>query len=64
LRHLGQSRRFKAELVHFHDCVTRGTVPRTPITDGLGDIRLCTAILESHRSERSVVLRADLGDSA
>jgi predicted dehydrogenase len=63
-RILSHEASFKAELVHFHDCVTRGTVPRTPITDGLADIRLCTAILESHRSGRSVVLRAGLGDSA
>lgn len=61
-RLLSHEASFKTELLHFHDCITRGTAPRTPVSDGLGDIRLCAAILESHRSGRPVVLRDGVGD--
>jgi predicted dehydrogenase len=63
-RILSHESSFKAELVHFHDCVTNGTTPRTTVKDGLGDIRLCTAILESHRSRSPVDLTPDAGDGA
>ena len=61
-RLLSHEASFKTELVHFHDCVTRGTRPQTPVTDGLGDIRLCAAILESHRTGRPVALHDSSGD--
>jgi predicted dehydrogenase len=63
-RMLSHEASFKAELLHFHDCVTLGTVPRTPVSDGLADIHLCAAILESHRSGHPVVLRDGFGDAA
>jgi predicted dehydrogenase len=40
---------FKAELVHFHDCITRGAAPKTTATDALHDIVLCRSILMAHR---------------
>ncbi len=63
-RLLSHEASFKTELLHFHDCITRRTAPHTPVTDGLADIRLCTAILESHRSGRPVILRDGMGDIA
>ena len=40
---------FKEELMAFHDCVVSGTAPVTSGPDGLRDIALCQAIIESHR---------------
>jgi predicted dehydrogenase len=40
---------FKAELVHFHDCVTRERRPETDGRDGLGDVALCEAVAACHR---------------
>ena len=45
---------FKRELVAFHDCVVSGTQPVTSALDGLRDIALCQAIIESHREGRPV----------
>jgi len=41
---------FKAELVAFHDSAVSGTPPATSGRDGLRDIALCQAIIESHRT--------------
>jgi predicted dehydrogenase len=41
---------FKAELVAFHDSAVSGTAPVTSGLDGLRDIALCQAIIESHRT--------------
>ena len=41
---------FKAELVAFHDSAVSGTAPVTSGRDGLRDIALCQAIIESHRT--------------
>jgi predicted dehydrogenase len=40
---------FKRELAAFHDCVVNGTEPVTSGLDGLRDIALCQAMIESHR---------------
>jgi predicted dehydrogenase len=40
---------FKRELAAFHDCVVGGGRPVTSGLDGLRDIALCQAIIESHR---------------
>jgi predicted dehydrogenase len=40
---------FKRELVAFRDCVVNGTEPVTSGLDGLRDIALCQAIIESYR---------------
>ena len=40
---------FRAELVAFHDSAVSGTPPLTSGRDGLRDIALCQAIIESHR---------------
>jgi predicted dehydrogenase len=40
---------FKRELAAFADCVTTGTAPATSGHDGLADVALCQAIMESHR---------------
>jgi predicted dehydrogenase len=45
---------FKRELIAFHDCVVSGTEPVTSGLDGLRDIALCQAIIESHRLGRPV----------
>jgi len=41
---------FKAELAAFHDGATGGAAPVTSGRDGLRDIALCQAIIESHRT--------------
>ncbi len=41
---------FRAELVHFHACVTAGTPPLTSAADALHDIALCQSVIEAHRS--------------
>ncbi|HET7337985.1 MAG TPA: Gfo/Idh/MocA family oxidoreductase [Candidatus Dormibacteraeota bacterium] len=41
---------FKEELVHFHDCVTKGTQPVTSGRDALHDIALCESVVAVHRS--------------
>ncbi len=45
---------FKRELAAFYDCVVSGTAPVTSGLDGLRDIALCQAIIESHRHGRPV----------
>jgi predicted dehydrogenase len=45
---------FKRELIAFHDCVVNGTEPVTSGLDGLRDVALCKAIIESHRERRPV----------
>jgi len=40
---------FKRELIAFHDCVVNRTEPVTSGLDGLRDIALCQAIIESYR---------------
>ena len=40
---------FKQELIAFHHCVITGERPATSGLDGLRDIALCQAIIESHR---------------
>ncbi len=45
---------FKRELIAFHDSVVNGTEPLTSGLDGLRDIALCQAIIESHREGRPV----------
>lgn len=55
---------FKAELLHFHGCVTRGDAPRTPPADALRDIAFCRAIIEAHRTGRPVIAPTRIGDAA
>jgi len=45
---------FKRELVHFHECVTQGTQPRTTGIDGLRDIALCQSFIAGHVSRQPV----------
>ena len=45
---------FKRELAAFADCVMTGTAPATSGNDGLADVALCQAIIESHRSGQPV----------
>jgi predicted dehydrogenase len=40
---------FKRELAAFHDCIVNATEPVTSGLDGLRDIALCQAMIESHR---------------
>jgi predicted dehydrogenase len=41
---------FKEELIHFHECVTRGLEPITSGRDTLHDIALCESIVAVHRA--------------
>jgi predicted dehydrogenase len=52
---------FKRELVAFHDCVANGTEPVTSGPDGLRDIALCQAIIESYRRGGPVDKPTSLG---
>ncbi len=45
---------FKRELAAFADCIETGSEPVTSGRDGLADIALCQAIMESHRSGQPV----------
>jgi predicted dehydrogenase len=45
---------FKRELIAFHDCVVTGATPVTSGPDGLRDIALCQAIIQSHRQHAPV----------
>lgn len=40
---------FRAELVHFHACVTSGRAPITSAADALHDIALCQSVIDVHR---------------
>ena len=40
---------FKRELIEFADCIATGREPRTSGRDGLGDLRVCEAIVRAHR---------------
>ena len=42
---------FKQELIHFHDCVTKGEKPVTSAEDTLHDIALCEAVVDVHRKQ-------------
>jgi predicted dehydrogenase len=45
---------FKRELAAFGECIMTGSEPVTSGQDGLADIALCQAIIESHRSGQPV----------
>jgi predicted dehydrogenase len=45
---------FKRELVAFHDCIATGRAPETSGRDGLRDIMLCQAIIDSHHRSAPV----------
>ncbi|HEX2319236.1 MAG TPA: Gfo/Idh/MocA family oxidoreductase [Streptosporangiaceae bacterium] len=45
---------FKRELAAFGDCIMTGSEPVTSGHDGLADIAVCQAIIESHRSGQPV----------
>ena len=45
---------FKQELVHFHQCIEAGAVPRTSAHDALRDIALCQSIVAAHRTRAPV----------
>ena len=45
---------FKEQLVHFHDCMTKGVKPRTTVADALHDVALCRSILLAHRHRSPV----------
>ncbi len=40
---------FRAELIHFHHCVTSGQAPITSARDALHDIALCQSVIDVHR---------------
>jgi len=52
---------FKNELIAFHDSAVSGAAPVTSGLDGLRDIALCQAIIESHRKGGPVDDPAGLG---
>jgi len=48
------SESFKEELLHFHECVTKGLAPRTSGPDSLRDIALCQSIIAAHLTRKPV----------
>jgi predicted dehydrogenase len=48
---------FAAELLHFSDCVLTGKEPRPSGREGMADIRVIQALLQSARSGKAVSLR-------
>ncbi|MHB8686228.1 MAG: Gfo/Idh/MocA family protein [Candidatus Dormibacteraceae bacterium] len=46
------SESFKEELIHFHDCITRGREPLTSGRDTLHDMALCEAVVAVHLSRK------------
>ncbi|QIG47738.1 Gfo/Idh/MocA family oxidoreductase [Nordella sp. HKS 07] len=51
---------FKEELLHFHDCVTKGLSPRTSGPDSLRDIALCQSIIKAHLTRKPVARPTDM----
>jgi predicted dehydrogenase len=47
---------FSRELRHFHECITRGTLCRTPVFDARGDIALILAIIRCYTTHVPVAL--------
>jgi glucose-fructose oxidoreductase len=47
---------FAPELLHFSDCVRSGQEPRPSGREGLADIRVIEALLESARTKKAVAL--------
>jgi len=39
---------FTCELRHFHECITRGALPRTPVEDARGDVALIIDIVRAY----------------
>lgn len=54
------SESFKEELLHFHDCVTKGLSPRTSGPDALRDIALCQSIIKAHLTRQPVARPTDM----
>jgi len=52
---------FKAELAAFHQCVVTGEKPLTSGIDGLRDVALCQAIIESYRKGGPVDVPSTIG---
>jgi glucose-fructose oxidoreductase len=52
-----QTDQFAPELLHFSDCVLEGKEPRPSGREGLADVRVIEALLESARTGRPVSLR-------
>ena len=50
---------FAPELMYFSDCVLRGKEPEPDATEGLNDVRVIRAIIESAESGRPVAVRGD-----
>jgi glucose-fructose oxidoreductase len=48
---------FAPELLHFSDCVLAGKEPRPSGREGMADVRVIQALLESARSGKTVSLR-------
>ncbi len=51
---ISYSESFKEELLHFHDCVTKGLAPRTSGADSLRDIALCQSIITAYLTRKPV----------
>lgn len=49
---------FKRELVEFHQCVTSGRAPRTPLAEGVADVHLLHRILDAVETGSAVDLAA------
>jgi predicted dehydrogenase len=52
---------FRAELIHFHDCITTGRTPITSAQDALHDIALCQSVIDVHRRRTVRARPGDIG---
>lgn len=52
----GKRDQFAPELLHFSDCILKGRQPEPSGSEGMADVRVVEAILESARSGRAVAL--------
>ncbi len=52
---------FRAELIHFHDCVTSGNAPLTSARDALHDVALCQSVIDVHRGGAVRARPTDIG---
>jgi predicted dehydrogenase len=53
---LGYEEAFKRELVDLYDCIRERREPRTTGAEALGDLALCTAIVQAHAGRHTVDL--------
>ena len=54
---------FRAELIHFYDCVAGGAAPITSGSDALRDVALCQSVIDVHRRRIPCARPTDVPDA-